>query len=111
MLSLLIMSCDKERTKTDVLVKVVNNGVGVEQAVIYVKDGAKSDPNIPTSEYDRLFGADAIGEANLTLPFNDYYILARGYSPSLKKYLSGSTTLHLVKTGQLNSLKIKLNIQ
>lgn len=110
-LSLVIMSCDKEPTKTNVLVKVLNDGVGVDQAVVYVKDGAKSDPNVPISQYNRSFGADAIGETNLILPFNDYYILARRYSPTLKKYLIGGTTLHLVKTSQLNSQKIRLNIQ
>lgn len=110
-LFLAIVSCDKEPVKTNVLVKVVNDGISIEQAVIYVKDGAMSNPNIPTSQYDRSFGADAIGEANMILPFNDYYVFARGYSPFLKKYLSGGTTLHLVKTGQLNSQKITLNIQ
>lgn len=110
-LSVIIMGCDKELTKTDVLVKVVSDGVRIEQAVIYVKDGAKSDPTIPTSQYDRSFGADAKGEANLILPFNEYYILARGYSPSLKKYLSGGVTLRLIKDGSFNSQHITLNVQ
>jgi len=92
----------------DVLVRVVHNSKGLEQAVIYVEDEATSNPSIDLSNYTRKYGTDAFGEANLALPFGDYYLVATGYSPSLKKYVTGSVTLRFNKTNQFTPQKITI---
>lgn len=50
---------------------------------------------------------DAIDEANLVLPFNDYYIFAAGYSPALKNILPVQA-IHPAKSNRFNVSTVTL---
>jgi hypothetical protein len=96
-LGFLISGCVKESNQMDVLLRVIHNSKAVEQAVVYVEDGATSNPTMGLLNYTRKYGTDAVGEAYLTLPVNDYYIVATGYPTPLRKYVTGSILLRLNK--------------
>lgn len=87
-------SCEKDDSNGNILVTVNSNGKAVPQATVYIKLGTLTNPNIPLSEYDKVRGADAVGQVYFDeLPPNNYFIYATGYDSELNRSVKGEASV------------------
>ena len=92
-----IFSCKKDKYNNgNVLVTVKYNNEAIAHAGIYLKKGNNVTSVVPSTNFDKQIGADAIGQAYFeNLPPDTYTIFAKGFSQQAGKQVTGKTVIQI----------------
>lgn len=109
----ILNSCEKYKDGEGyVTIYVKYNGSRVSDAIVYLKKGTSTNPNIPFDQYDIIVTTNDKGRVKIDGVKPAYYFIhAKKFLQNENRYIEGDYSLQVFQKFRLNTYDVNIDVQ